>query len=239
MEYEYYMDGNLYCARKHTYDRRADFTKTELWECYNNKGEQICKEGNGEWIIFEDAQKDTLRGPIKNGVMDGEWHGVTHVNRRIEYISKFDKGRFVSGTSYFKGNAYPFTKYVESAEFEKGPLVFIDILRSKVVLPRDSNGRKESFKNISLSFIIEKDGSFSEVKTINTLTELSNDINPKLNEALIAGLMKCKGWSPRKYYGIPLRTKIIYPLEYFHGYVDDRYSKSMTFKEQLIGISDL
>jgi antitoxin component YwqK of YwqJK toxin-antitoxin module len=231
-EYLFYPTGAIFCTIKHTLSHATFNDKVQYWECYDSKGAMICKEGNGEWIIYDNAFKNIIKhGPIRNGYMEGDWHGRSLDADSIKYTFKFNKGVFVSGIGYDKaGAAYPFLKESEWANYRGGPLTFVEVFRSHLTLPKGPDGKKMSADTVHISFTIEKDGHVSNFKTLG-------EVNPDLNNALAEALAKCHDWTPSRLYGIPLRTEIVLPLDFTHGYSSDSrsYHKEFFFKTRILG----
>jgi hypothetical protein len=82
-----------------------------------------------------------------------------------------------------------------------------------------------------ISFIVEKDGHLSDFKVLG-------DVSSNVEIALSDAFSKCRDWLPSIYYGIPLRTRIILPLTFIHGYTGDGkgdyYREEVFFKEKIL-----
>ena len=99
-------------------------------------------------------------------------------------------------------------------------------------MPRDTNGKKMSVDALSIAFVVEKDGRAGDVNIIG-------DAAPQLIAAIKEAFDKCKNWLPSRLYGIPLRTRMTFPLSFYSGYTDvyhnnnDVYVKQIKFKEEV------
>ena len=226
-EYLFYPKGTIYCFKKNISKR----TNMPLyWECYNTAGEMITSEGKGEWIIYDNHYKNIVfSGPVNNGLMEGEWHGKDMILDSINFTSKFHKGIFVSGTGYDRsGKAYPYTHQTERITYKGGPLTFMEIFKSYLKVPKGADGKKLSLDDVKISFVVEKDGHVTQF-------ESSGNSDAVMIKALEDALAKCRDWVPGRFYGIPCRTKITLPVDFFHGYVNNGYLKAISFEEHFLG----
>jgi antitoxin component YwqK of YwqJK toxin-antitoxin module len=228
-EYLFYPNGTIYCCLKHLLANSKVYNETLDWECYDPSGKMICKAGNGKWIVYDNEYKYIkFEGQVVNGYMEGEWRGSITKPDTIKYIYKYKKGSVLSSIGYDrKGNTYLFKKEIEPATYRSGQLTFVEVLRSHIKLPRDTNGEKASIDTVHISFVVEKDGHISEFK-------ISDKVNPRLKEAVLAGLEKCNNWSSAKIYGVPLRTQIVIPLKEISGYSGDYYIRLLGYKEKVL-----
>ena len=231
-EYLFYPNGLLYCYIKNHID---DYTfKSFYWECYDSNGAIICQTGNGQWVTYDKEFKNILvRGQIKNGLKEGEWHGRTGDADSIKYLYLYHKDNIISATGYDKsGKSYPFKEVGEAANYKGGPITFIKIFKSYLKLPQDQNESKISLDTVHISFIVEKDGLVTDFKT-------QGYVNIELTNALKNAMDKCPDWLPSLYYGIPLRTRIFLPIAFIHGYTGsskyDRYREEVFLREQILG----
>ena len=231
-EYLFYPNGSVYCCIKHVIEHGTFNTFTD-WECYDSDGTMICKDGNGQWILYDKTFKNILAsGPIKNGFKEGEWHGRTGDADSIKYLYTYHKGVIVSSIGYDEtGYAYPFKREAEMASYKGGPITFIEVFKSHLSLPRGPDGKKMLADTVHISFTIEKDGRITDFKALG-------NVNLDLENALSVALIKCRDWTPSTYYGIPLRTEVVIPLDFTHEYIGNRsefYQKEVNFKFRILG----
>ena len=230
IETEYYPDGSLFCTINHLPHSRSWF-----WDCYDNKGEKICTNGNGTWIKYDNDLKTILaEGPVKNGESEGEWHEITYLHDTIKYTAIYKNGLLKSGTSYDKaGNKYSFTAeqqipfYEELSYFDRdGYFNFLDDVKRHLKRPRDADGKKMSLDSVYISFVIERDNHLSQFGIIGT-------VDPKLQSAIFDALAQCKGWHCRTYYGIPLKSGFVFPIRYLETW-DGRYDKKSFYLTETV-----
>ena len=230
LEYIYFPDGRLYTIKKYFGAQVYDVDKQIYLECYDRSGVATCKNRNGQWTIYDSNFKSVLlEGNIKNGVRDGEWKGATGLADSIKYIYKYKKGELLSGTGFDKtGRAYPFTSEIEGASCRLGVVDYLLILRGRIELPKDASGSKVSIDNLAISFIIETDGRCSNIETIGSTDSV-------FEESVKSAVLKGGNWNPRRYFGIPLRTKMTIPLKYIGEYAGRMYLKEAWYQEQVLG----
>jgi antitoxin component YwqK of YwqJK toxin-antitoxin module len=224
-EFLYYPNGSLY--RYTNYKANDTEYLDEFFECYNDKGDILCKEGNGRWVIYDDDYQNViLSGKIKNRHKDGEWSGsVIHYDSiKYSYSYKYKNGHLINAIGYDKlGKGYPFSKEIEMANYREGPIDFLDLFRNHLKIPRDPSGKKMSIDSLYVSFIVEKNGHLTNLQTIDKVDLL-------LNEALVIALAKCPEWNPTKYWGIPLRTKVVFPLNDFKPADNSPFDRHIFFR---------
>jgi antitoxin component YwqK of YwqJK toxin-antitoxin module len=216
-EYLFYPNGKIYALIKNPLIRPLH-GGPKSWECYDINGNMVCIEGNGKWMLYDPEFKNvTLRGYVKNGERDGEWRGGIERSDSIKYRCIYKNGTLKSSVGYDKnGNAFPFKSDFEPAYYNiynTGPFDFLRTLQSNLVLPKDEKGRKISADSVIISFIVEKNGKVSHFETLG-------EVNPDLRIAIKTALYKCKDWTSRKNYGVPVRSKIILSMKYLSKRLD-------------------
>jgi len=228
-EYLFYPDGSIYCNIKHIAKIGEYLNKIVNWECHDKKGTITCNARNGIWTLYDANFFVVLQGQVINGSFEGDWHGQTNSKDSTKYIYKFHRGLFVSGIGYdAAGKPYPFLKASDPPFYKKDAVVFMELVRSHLKTPRDKDGKKIDLNNAFLSFVIEKDGSLSDPQIIGY-------DDPKITDALKDALAKCKGWYPRIYYGIPLRSKITIPFKEIGEFSGNSYITKIEYHEDILG----
>jgi antitoxin component YwqK of YwqJK toxin-antitoxin module len=233
LEYFYYSNGTIYCCKKHLYSGNLTYSETLNWECYDAKGNMVCKDGNGQWITYDDSCKNIrLEGQVVKGKMEGEWKGGILTPVPIKYTYQYKGGKILSSNGYDQtGKSYPFNQEVEHANYRSGTITFLDVLRNNIKLPKDSTGRKMSIDTVHVSFVIEKDGHLDEFNVIG-------NVALQLKDAIFAGLLKCHDWTPERIFGVPFRTQIILPLNEISGYTSNSsrstYRKEVFYKAKIL-----
>ena len=225
-EYSYYPNGNMYCYSTYKQNIYNKEFITEFNECYDEKGDALCKDGNGQWIIYDrDYKNVVLSGKIKKGHKDGEWSGsVTHYDSiKYSYKYNYKNGQLLNSIGYDRlGKAYPFTEETVLADYKGGPFTFLELFRDHLKTPKDASGKKMSIDSIYVSFIVEKNGHLTNLQIIGMTDKVVTD-------ALNAALAKSPDWNPTKYWGIPLRTKVVFPLMAFRALDISSRDESINF----------
>lgn len=207
LEYAYNYNGGIYCVLKHTFEGSYMLPETLYWDCYDLKGKQICKGGNGWWIFYNENMGIQFQGPVKDGFQDGKWEGKAKVLDTVKYTCIFKSGKFISGVGYDKaGNSYPFSEAeVDPSYNEENPISFVRILRDYFRMPKNAGDRKRDLDTAHFSFIIEKDNSISHVSFLSPSDSV-------FTKSLVTAFEKCRNWTTTKFYGVPFRTRIIFPF---------------------------
>jgi hypothetical protein len=204
-EYQYYPDGKLYKLVNNKADVKGALLIGELVECYDVTGEQVCKDGSGISIDYDNNLKDiVMTGPIVNGKKGGIWKG------KIDYrpLAKFDfiykEGKFISGIGHDSiGKAYPFDEVFVQASYVNGPIEYVYKIRDELKSYKFSKAIVDSVK---VTFIVEEDGSLDNVSAVNVEST-------ELLQALKKSIEKLGRWSPTTNYGIPLKAKVFLSLK--------------------------
>jgi antitoxin component YwqK of YwqJK toxin-antitoxin module len=226
IEYLFYPNGKPYCSMKYVQEKSTMY----YWEWYDADGNELCKDGKGKWVTyFDDYKTIKLEGQVADGEMDGEWHFITFKPDTIKYTSKYKKGFLISSIGYDKhGNAFPFQNQQERASYRSGQITFLEVLRSHIKIPKDINGKKMLMDTAHVSFIIEKDGRLDDFSILG-------NVDDKIKEAVFSGLGKCHGWNPERYFGVPFRTQIVFPLSEISGYTaSGSYRKELIYRERIL-----
>ena len=229
LEYLFRPDGQLYSV-KNCGTKNAMYNDDLCWEFYDLNGNMICKNGNGKWIIYdEDFKTILISGDVKNGFKEGEWKGFDIVGDTINYVFNYKKNIIISGRGYDKtGKVYPFKNVNEEPTYKRGNLFdFLTDLNRHLILPKDINGRKMNIDTAHISFIVEKDGSVSNMEPLG-------NVNPQLKDALNNAIAKCGDWIPNRYYGIPYRTWFMISLKAKETVTLSSVSKRIDYKGNII-----
>jgi len=226
LEYQYYSNGTLFCSINN-----RGLNNFVLWDCFDLDGSQLCKAGNGFWKKYDSDFKTILeQGPVKDGVRNGQWHETTFLYDTIRYIADYKNGLFKSGVSYDKyGHSYSFKKEQEPPFYEggEGDFNFFDDIKHYLKIPRDSIGKKMHLDTPLISFTINYDGKIIEPEVINK-------IDNKLAEAIKDAILKCNGWHCRKFYGIPFRSRLTFPITYMENLNYFSTIKRTYYKEKIL-----
>ncbi|MFB6344040.1 energy transducer TonB [Saccharicrinis sp. FJH62] len=112
------------------------------------------------------------------------------VNRKINGVNS------ISDTIYFKINTMPL--------FPGGEIELMNFLAKNIIFP--PNARDESIEGkVYIGFIVNKDGSISDVKIEKSLTK-------ELDKICINAVTKMPDWIPGIKYGRPQNVYVLLPI---------------------------
>ncbi len=193
---DYYPNGNLY--------RVIDMRKSIITECRDSTGKILVKKGKGYYIGYTtDFKRIFEQGRVVDSLKDGEWHG--QLNDTVKFVCVYEKGIIKQGTSYGnKGAKYLFTAIEVEPSFKGGVEKLYRFLGQYIRyldVARDNNIQGKIF----LSFIIEKDGSLTNIKVIRGL-------GYGLDEETVRVFKRSPKWNPGLQYGVPVRMMYTFPI---------------------------
>jgi antitoxin component YwqK of YwqJK toxin-antitoxin module len=229
-EYTYYHNGKLFTRVKHQYEVRSYTAKRFMLDCYDTNGTLICENGKGRWIIYDDEiQRKLLEGAVVNGLPEGIWKGETGTTKEdsVVYTYKYKNGKFIGGEGFDRsGVAYPFERETTMASYKWGLFTFVDMIKRKANGLKNAEGKKISLKDVKVTFIVEKNGDISHPEVLGDLDGTAK----KKIEAVLLSLNPAK-WLPSRYFGIPVKTKMIVPFSYSNL---NNNSKQVSFGEMIV-----
>jgi antitoxin component YwqK of YwqJK toxin-antitoxin module len=207
IEYQYYLDGKLHLVIKNQINYIYHNYDIKVIDFFDKAGTQICAEGNGHAIIYDTDSKIILKGPIKDGKMNGAWEGFSRDVDDVKYQLIFKDNDYQSGKSYelTTGKSYTFKALYVAAHNEKDIVVFVSKLKKNLKLPKNTAISGKEIDSVKIYFEIETDGKITHFSTIEPVSD-------ELMNALKLAIDQCPKWEPAKIYGIPLRTQIAVSL---------------------------
>lgn len=155
------------------------------------------KKSNGEDLIEE--------GDYVNGLKEGLWT-ETNASGTYWFKEKFLRGAFLSGESFKDGQTYFYSVENEIPAFKGGMERFYKYLSKKVRYPADAQRAKISGK-VFLSFVVEKDGSLTEVN-------VDRGVSHSIDLEAVRVLKQSPNWIPGKQHGLPVRVKYNIPINF-------------------------
>ncbi|TWI98219.1 TonB family protein [Mucilaginibacter frigoritolerans] len=204
---EYYPNGMFY--NRETITKLATGEeKTSLQDCSDSNGKVLAKNGNGTWLkLNSELTKVKEEGPVINGIEEGEWH--SRKSDSVEIITEYKNGKIVSVASLYKSGEKIYS-YVEKApEFPGGSEGFSKFIGSNVKYPAEAKKNAVQGK-VMISFVVEKDGSLSEIKTIKGIGSGCDE------EAVIVMKLSPK-WEPGIHNGKAVRVLLTLPITFLLG----------------------
>ncbi|MFD0766476.1 hypothetical protein ACFQZI_16565 [Mucilaginibacter lutimaris] len=209
-EYQFYPDGSIRVTMKNEIDKQYHIKSySKVMDYYDKTGKQICKDGTGKVIIYNDDYTAVISGELKNSRMNGAWEGWAQEMEDVKYKLIFKDNEMQSGMAYqtSTGKSYPFKEIYESATCEKGAVTFISKLRKKIKTPAGSAITKSIVDSAKIYFQVEADGSVTHIETVEPVPE---ELLSIIKTAFVEG----PKWSPSKMYGIPLQTQVVLSLKF-------------------------
>lgn len=196
VEYDYYPTGKLYQIIKHpeTANIQSPPLKSFLIIAENDStGKALVTNSNGYYKGYNDSLKNIVEeGNIRNGLRDSIWTGYDS-SLEIKFKATYVDGNLISGISV--GKIGDTVKYDKSRKIEahyKGtPTALADFLVNHF---RPSNYYNSNYGKVTVSFTIEKDGTLSNFKAIN---HISDDFG----KAVIDAIRQSGKWVPGTMYG--------------------------------------
>lgn len=204
-EWTYWYTSGQKLATTH-YESNEDGRIERYINCYDSLGNQIATEGNGRMLFLNDIGKLKMTGAIVDGVKDKTWELYT-IEGKISAYDIYDKGEFVSGTSYDNdGKEYKYTVLEERSEPYGGTKAFYQWVGSNLKYPKDAINVGIEGK-VYVQFIVDKDGSLTNIECVRGPGFGLN----KESERIIKLAPK---WKPAKQRGQLVKQRMILPINF-------------------------
>jgi TonB family protein len=183
---------------------------------WNPTGQQLVKDGNGRAVYNTTiksgayiAQKITLieQGVYESGFKQGLWSG-RQVDGSYFYEETYEKGLCIGGKAKSVGNdTVRYTVPEQPAEFKGGMQALGQFLSNTLRYPPDAQ-RSRVQGRVFVTFTIDKDGSVTDVQTLNKL-------GYGTDEEAVWVVKKSSGrWKPGMYRGEAIRIKYNLPINF-------------------------
>ncbi|MEO1253432.1 MAG: energy transducer TonB [Bacteroidota bacterium] len=176
----------------------------EIREFYFEDGRQSVVDGLGFAQTFYFDGSVAEQGDVSEGKKDGSWIGYNSEGGVI-YRENYEKNKLIRGESYYNGAVYQYEEINISSEYPGGKERFNRIFDS-LEHPQGKK-RKRKTGTMFVFFVIEKDGSYSNIRFYYSL-------GPKFETVVKEALMNSKEWIPGKYRGIPLRQRMVQTVSF-------------------------
>ncbi|MDO3641190.1 energy transducer TonB [Mucilaginibacter sp. L3T2-6] len=161
LETDYYHNGNVYNIKNYKRDGSVRFL-----ECRDSTGRMLAEGGNGIWLEYNEDFKDTTaKGEILNGLMNGTWKGKT--NDSGEFTNVYENGVLKQHDTFRKFEispaVYASAKPGAIPTFPGGIEALYKFLAKTIRYPKEARDAGIQGK-VVISFMVETDGSLSDVK---------------------------------------------------------------------------
>jgi TonB family protein len=211
-QYIFYPNGKMYLLKQYPpapdlkeYGEQGFLVK----ECTDSLGTSITKDGNGRFVGYDDTfTKITEEGRIKNGKRDSIWAGN---DKETRFKEIYKEGELISGVAtYANGTTSTYSKSrLVLPEFAGGVDGFGRFIGKNVRYPQQA--RERGIQGVVIvSFVIEKDGSLSDIKA-------AKPANPYLDNEAIKMIGQSPKWLPGTKFGVPIRTTYSTPISFTLG----------------------
>lgn len=186
--YSYYPNGNLYSAKTYSYNK--DSTISYIRMMRDSSGKELVVNGKGNAVIYDDNFTYIMgKGPVADGVYDGEWLGEIRDHDTLTYKETYANGKLLSGESNDgKGNVYHYTIAYVKPGYEGGMNNFYKYLSRQVRYPPNMVSQRIQGKP-EIEFTIYSDGRIGNIHPIN-------HVHPELSAEAMRVIKLSKGWDP-------------------------------------------
>jgi TonB family protein len=167
-------------------------------------GSLIINNGIGYCNCYLTSDKLREDGKVINGLRDSTWLG--YENDILVLKESYSNGDFINGVRYYNDKEIAYDKFEIQAEFPGGMSELYKFLNKNIRYPAYTRRYGINGKVI-VQFVVEKDGSLSNVEIIKSLHESVD------GESLRLVNMMPK-WSPALQRGLPVKAKFVLPMTY-------------------------
>lgn len=200
---QFYPNGKLYCII--TYDKQSI---AYFGECRDSTGKVLTTSGYGDWKQFDDNfTKVIAEGQMVNGSQEGEWK--FKISPSEKFTRTYKAGREVSSTEepqsgHSQKDVY--TSVDKPPVFPGGNERFPEYVQAHLKYPEASEQRRDHGQMV-LSFVVEKDGSLSDIKILRSVSGLIDD-------AVLNVLKHSPKWKPGIKDDQPVRVMFSMPINF-------------------------
>lgn len=205
---EWYDNGEKKSEKEISWDSENKNAIIKIVQFWNKDKQQTVIDGNGQ---YEDTNENIYeKGPIKQGKKEGVWEGK-NLKENYTFSEIYRDGKFISGISADENNnKYPYKEFTENAKPEKGMTDFYQHIGRNYKTP-NVEGLKGK---IYFTFIINKDGSVSNIRVLR-------DLGYGTGTEGIKAISSYKKWIPGKTRGIPSKTSFSLPISIMSSGVEN------------------
>lgn len=215
-QYTYYPNGRLYVYTKFASDIANQGTGYNLnyhiMACNDSTGKELTVDGNGYYIGYNNDFKTVKEeGSLKAGIKDGKWKGNNGIeDNYITYAEEYSNGKLVSGESVDRDNkVVTYTVSEREPQYKGGITAFYAYLGKNVIYP--INARRNFIQGtVYISFVVEKDGSLTDVK-------VARSPNEELSAEALKTVKNSPNWEPGLQYGRAVRVQYTVPVKFSLG----------------------
>jgi TonB family protein len=208
---EYFPNGRVYAEFSYPQDNRSPYLDQAGYLIKTNNdslGNAQVTDGNGYYKGYN--SKFTYveeEGPVKNGRRDGQWNGNYQTNNTT-FTETYSNGDLISGSANTKDgkvNTYTKSRWV-LPQFKGGVEAFGRFLSRHINYAEEAR-RKNIEGTVILTFIVEKDGSLSDIIVARSVAAI-------LDDEAVRVLKESPKWIPGTQFGLPARVQYTVPVSF-------------------------
>jgi TonB family protein len=209
IQYEFFPNGKAYIVNTYTPGSpNLPIPSVTITSNYDSLGKALVENGTGHFIKYDkDFKYVAEEGDLKNGLKEGEWK---FKEDSVTAVELYQGDKFISGTSTLNGDVKTYTAPAAPPTFKGGSENFLRYLAVSVHYP-PSEREKNVQGRVVVSFIVEKDGSLSKVKAIQS-------VSPDMDAEAIRVVKNSPKWIPGTQFGRPVRASFTIPINFSLGY---------------------
>jgi TonB family protein len=181
---------------------------------YDSSGRQLIKDGNGYCACYFDSYLvdggDILeKGKLNSGKRDSLWTGYRK-NSSMYYKEQYQNGKLIAGISYDSlGNQYNYDVIEKAAEPKKGMMGFYQHVARTLRYP--ASARRYGIEGkVFVEFVVNEDGSISDVKSIK-------GIGYGCDEEAVKAIQSSLHWLPGIQRGQVVKQRMVLPITFKLG----------------------
>jgi len=196
---EYYPNGKLLSIRTFTPGKPTFYS-----ECRDSTGAAMTLNGNGHWIFYfgRDFHSSYEEGNVVNGHQDGKW--IARRNNVDAFINEYKDGKFLSEKILNQELYSQMVRVQQDASFPGGNVAFLKFIEHNIKYPEIAKKNGTQGK-VTVSFIVETDGSLSNVT-------IENGIGDGCNEEAIRIIKLSPRWTPGIKDSKAIQTRVTVPV---------------------------
>ncbi|MFA4868236.1 MAG: TonB family protein [Pedobacter sp.] len=187
-------------------NNRSRETDTLVMYQADSTNRVMVQDGNGR-VTMNISSYDgaILDGEYKNGLKYGIWTMKSN-DGIYSYKEEYHDGKFITGESEVKGIKSKYTSLYQPATFKGGMDNFYSYIKRSVNYPKDAM-KNDIRGKVFLSFIIDTDGSLTNIEVIRKLY-------PSLDTEALSVIENSPKWIPAKIHGLPVKMKFNVPISF-------------------------
>ncbi|GAB2987798.1 hypothetical protein GCM10027049_29900 [Mucilaginibacter puniceus] len=208
IQYEFFPNGKPYIVKTQTLPApNLPIPIITIISNYDSLGKALVEDGTGHFIRYDkDFKYVAEEGELKNGLKEGEWK---FKEDNLTAVELYKDGEFISGTSNLNGDIKKYTVHTSLPTYKGSNTGFVEYLAENIRYP-PSDREKNVQGRVVVTFFVEKDGSLSNIKIIES-------VSPDIDAEAIKAIKNSPKWIPGTQFGRPVRASYIVPINFSLG----------------------